>query len=67
MWITNGPVASTLIVYAKTQPGAGAHGITAFVIEKGMKVRGVDRPSTVRRDSLVCIRDTLDCARRSGV
>eukprot|EP00884_Botryococcus_braunii_P019316 jgi/Botrbrau1/6068/Bobra.177_1s0008.1 len=37
MWITNGPVASTLIVYAKTQPEAGPHGITAFIIEKGMK------------------------------
>src|SRR5215216_4041299 len=35
MWITNGPVAETLVVYAKTDPGAGARGITAFVIEKG--------------------------------
>lgn len=30
--------AGTLIVYAKTQPDAGAHGITAFIIERGMKV-----------------------------
>ncbi|KAI7846407.1 hypothetical protein COHA_000117 [Chlorella ohadii] len=37
MWITNGPIASTLIVYAKTQPDAGARGITAFIIERGMK------------------------------
>ena len=37
MWITNGPNADTLVVYAKTDPGAGKHGITAFVIEKGMK------------------------------
>ena len=37
MWITNGPEASTLVVYAKTDPSAGAKGITAFIIEKGMK------------------------------
>jgi isovaleryl-CoA dehydrogenase len=37
MWITNGPVAETLVVYAKTDPGAGARGITAFVVERGMK------------------------------
>ena len=37
MWITNGPNADTLVVYAKTNPGAGKHGITAFIIEKGMK------------------------------
>ena len=37
MWITNGPVAETLVVYAKTDPTAGARGITAFMIEKGMK------------------------------
>ena len=37
MWITNGPNADTLVVYAKTDPGAGKHGITAFIIEKGMK------------------------------
>jgi len=37
MWITNGPGADTLIVYAKTDPGARGHGITAFIIEKGMK------------------------------
>jgi isovaleryl-CoA dehydrogenase len=37
MWITNGPVAQTLVVYAKTDPDAGPRGITAFMIEKGMK------------------------------
>ena len=37
MWITNGPVAETLVVYAKTDPAAGARGITAFIIERGMK------------------------------
>jgi isovaleryl-CoA dehydrogenase len=37
MWITNGPVAETLIVYAKTEPEKGARGISAFLIEKGMK------------------------------
>src|SRR3984893_17065973 len=36
MWITNGPVADTLVVYAKTDPSAGPRGITAFIIEKGM-------------------------------
>ena len=36
MWITNGPEADTLVVYAKTDPNAGSHGITAFLIEKGM-------------------------------
>lgn len=35
-WITNGPDAETLIVYAKTEPEAGAKGITAFLIEKSM-------------------------------
>jgi isovaleryl-CoA dehydrogenase len=37
MWITNGPEADTLVVYAKTDPEAGPRGITAFLIEKGMK------------------------------
>jgi isovaleryl-CoA dehydrogenase len=35
MWITNGPVADTLVVYAKTDRDAGARGITAFIVEKG--------------------------------
>ena len=37
MWITNGPVADTLVVYAKTDPAAGPRGITAFLVERGMK------------------------------
>ena len=37
MWITNGGDADTLVVYAKTDSSAGARGITAFIIEKGMK------------------------------
>ncbi|MGZ8395275.1 MAG: isovaleryl-CoA dehydrogenase [Rhodoplanes sp.] len=37
MWITNGPEAETLVVYAKTDREAGARGITAFLVEKGMK------------------------------
>jgi isovaleryl-CoA dehydrogenase len=37
MWITNGPDAEVLVVYAKTEPEAGPRGITAFLIEKGMK------------------------------
>ncbi|MBM3572652.1 MAG: isovaleryl-CoA dehydrogenase [Alphaproteobacteria bacterium] len=36
MWITNGPDADTLVVYAKTDPSTGPRGITAFLIEKGM-------------------------------
>jgi len=37
MWITNGPVADTLVIYAKTDPAAGPRGITAFLVERGMK------------------------------
>src|ERR1700676_5051558 len=37
MWITNGPVADTLVVYAKTDRTAGARGITAFIIERDFK------------------------------
>src|SRR4029077_2767542 len=37
MWITNGPEAEVLGVYAKTDPDAGARGITAFLIEKGFR------------------------------
>ncbi len=36
-WITNAPHADTLVVYAKTEPSAGSGGITAFLIERGMK------------------------------
>ncbi|HUZ31266.1 MAG TPA: acyl-CoA dehydrogenase family protein, partial [Xanthobacteraceae bacterium] len=37
MWITNGPLAETLVVYAKTDPTAGARGITAFIVENTFK------------------------------
>ncbi len=37
MWITNGPDAEVLVVYAKTDPEAGPRGISAFLVEKGMK------------------------------
>ena len=37
MWITNGPEAETLVVYAKTDPAAGPKGMTAFIVEKGFK------------------------------
>jgi isovaleryl-CoA dehydrogenase len=36
MWITNGPDADTLVVYARTDPQAGPRGITAFIVERGM-------------------------------
>jgi isovaleryl-CoA dehydrogenase len=37
MWITNGPHADVILVYAKTDPAAGPRGITAFLVEKGFK------------------------------
>ena len=37
MWITNGPAADTLVIYAKTDRTAGSRGITAFIVEKGMQ------------------------------
>ena len=37
MWITNGPDADVLVVYAKTEPSKNSKGITAFLIEKGFK------------------------------
>src|SRR3979411_2448543 len=50
MWITNGPVADTLVVYAKTDPEAGPRGMTAFIIEQGMKGfstgQKIDTPDT---------------------
>jgi isovaleryl-CoA dehydrogenase len=46
MWITNGPDADTLVVYAKTEPELGARGVTAFLIEKGMKGFSASRKSS---------------------
>ncbi|MCY3673902.1 MAG: acyl-CoA dehydrogenase family protein [Rhodobacteraceae bacterium] len=43
-WITNGPSADTLIVYAKSDPDQGAHGITAFIVEREMKGFSVSKP-----------------------
>jgi len=43
MWITNGPDADTAVVYAKTDPEGGANGITAFIVEKGMRGFSVGR------------------------
>src|ERR1051325_4617003 len=37
MWITNGPIADTLIIYARSNPEGGPHGITAFIVEKGFR------------------------------
>jgi isovaleryl-CoA dehydrogenase len=37
MWITNGPDADVLVVYAKTDPGAGSRGVTAFIVERGFE------------------------------
>ena len=37
MWITNGPSADVIVVYAKTDPKLGPKGITAFIVEKGFK------------------------------
>src|ERR1700721_1386586 len=37
MWITNGPVAETFVIYAKTDLAAGSRGITAFIVDGGMK------------------------------
>lgn len=37
MWITNGPIADTLVIYAKTDATAGARGMTAFIVEKSFK------------------------------
>jgi isovaleryl-CoA dehydrogenase len=37
MWITNSPDAQVIVVYAKTDPAAGPRGITAFIVEKGLK------------------------------
>ncbi len=61
-WITNGPVADVLVVYAKTDPAAGAKGITAFLVERGfpgftasahfdkLGMRGSDTGELVFRD-----------------
>ena len=71
MWITNGPLAETLVVYAKTDPAANARGITAFIIERGMKgfsqgtkldklgMRGSDTAELIFADCEVPAEDVL--------
>ncbi|KAF9971217.1 hypothetical protein BGZ73_005885 [Actinomortierella ambigua] len=65
-WITNGPDADTLVVYAKTDIKAGPKGITAFIIEKGMKgfSRGqkLDKLGMLARSADAGHRSNRDCA-----
>ena len=73
MWITNGPGADTLVVYAKTDVSAGPRGITAFLIEKGFKgfstaqkldklgMRGSDTGELVFTDCEVPEENVLGC------
>ncbi|GJJ74006.1 isovaleryl-CoA dehydrogenase [Entomortierella parvispora] len=63
MWITNGPDADTLVVYAKTDIKAGPKGITAFIIEKGMKgfSRGPKLDKLGMRGSNTCELIFEDC------
>ena len=56
MWITNGPDADTLVVYAKTDPDAGPRGITAFIIE-----RGFDGFSTAQKLDKLGMRGSNTC------
>jgi isovaleryl-CoA dehydrogenase len=64
MWITNGPDADTLVVYAKTDANAGPRGITAFLIEKGMKGFGTAQKldKLGMRGSNTCELVFQDCA-----
>ena len=60
MWITNGPDADTLVVYAKTEPELGARGVTAFLIEKGMK--GFSIAQKLDKLGMRCLLYTSDAA-----
>ena len=60
MWCTNGTIADTLVVYAKTEPEKGAHGITAFIIERGMKVSAGRSSRSVQQQLLVQRLQQLD-------
>ncbi|MFO1363753.1 MAG: isovaleryl-CoA dehydrogenase [Burkholderiales bacterium] len=64
MWITNGPDADTLVVYAKTDANAGPRGITAFIIERGMKGFGTAQKldKLGMRGSNTCELVFQDCA-----
>jgi isovaleryl-CoA dehydrogenase len=71
MWITNGPVADTMVIYAKTDRTAGARGITAFIVEKGfagfapaqkldkLGMRGSDTSEIVFTDCEVPVENVL--------
>ncbi len=71
MWITNGPEAETLVVYAKTDPAAGPKGISAFIVEKGfpgfrtaqkldkLGMRGSDTSELVFEECLVPAENVL--------
>jgi len=72
MWITNGPVSDTYVIYAKTDPDAGPRGITAFLVERGFKgfstaqkldklgMRGSDTCELVLEDCEVPAENVLD-------
>jgi len=71
MWITNGPCADTLVVYAKTESNAGPRGITAFIVERGFEgfstaqkldklgMRGSDTGELVFQDCEVPVENVL--------
>ncbi|MBF0352934.1 MAG: isovaleryl-CoA dehydrogenase [SAR324 cluster bacterium] len=63
MWITNGPESSVYVIYAKTQPGAGPKGITAFIVERNFKgfSRGVKLDKLGMRGSNTCELIFEDC------
>src|SRR3546814_4652160 len=64
MWITNGPDASTLIVYAKTDLAAGSRGITAFIVEKGFKGFSRSEEHTSELQSLMRISYAVFCLKK---
>jgi isovaleryl-CoA dehydrogenase len=76
MWITNGPEADVLVVYARTDPGAGARGITAFIVERAFRgfsagpkldklgMRGSDTSELVFEDCEVPVENVLGAERR---
>jgi isovaleryl-CoA dehydrogenase len=71
MWITNGPVSETFVIYAKTDPAAGARGITAFIVERDfpgfstaqkldkLGMRGSDTSELVFEDCEVPVENVL--------
>ena len=62
MWITNGPLAETIVVYAKTDPTAGSRGITAFIVEKNFQ--GIFRRAEARQARHARLRHRRDRIRR---